>query len=105
MKRKLDKQFYIYRPLFSSNFASRYHTFINLCFKPYGGPGHDARLRTVIQGPDGDWAAVSKPPWGPKWAGLFTDAKEATGKPAIEESYEQLMKWFSRELGVGLSGA
>ncbi len=45
-KRQLDRIMYSNRPFFSQEFFEKYESFMDAAFKPFGGWGEDAKLRT-----------------------------------------------------------
>lgn len=103
IKRRLDKKVYVYASLFSPNFINGYNEFIHLCFLPYTGLGHDAKLLTLIEhSMGGDRKKVSPSPWQTEWNALFAREERCSPLEQIRTSYERFMSRFSEELGVGL---
>src|SRR5574344_960900 len=45
-KRKLDKEFNIYSPLFSGNIMQKYEQFMELCYSTMNGWGNDATIKS-----------------------------------------------------------
>jgi hypothetical protein len=101
-KRQLDRHAHVYAPLFSAEFFTAYQQFLDTCFATWTGEGHDAR---ILADPTKHKAAAEKvgKPWDPGWDTKFDVAKSKTSKDVIE-AYTALMRRFSSELGVGLSG-
>jgi hypothetical protein len=96
IKRELDRVFFANEQLFSSGFEERYQNFIRLCFQPYSGSGHDAKLRTsarVLNRERGYKVA-----WDREWDRLFSDRPEDANKQS--QAYKELMEFFATELGV-----
>ncbi|MBI3218417.1 MAG: hypothetical protein HYZ44_02800 [Bacteroidetes bacterium] len=97
-KRVVDKKIHIAAPLFSSSLFTEVMTFINLCFKPFQGWGHDAKLLTDIQ----RRKEVFGDKWEKNWNALFiTNNIEVTEPQKIKESYLKIMKVFSEDIGLG----
>lgn len=95
-KRELDQSFYIYKTIFSPKFALSYHSFIDRCFKTYTGNGKPAQLRI-----NGDEVHRK---WGDDWLDdwdnrIFSDTP-LTNREEIINSYNELMRQFSIEVGV-----
>jgi hypothetical protein len=96
-KRIFDKKFYIAAPLFSQSFFSEIMTFINLCFKPYQGWGHNAKLLTATKRRKDYYGDH----WDKKWDELFiNDENKVTDPETIKASYLRIMKVFSDEIGL-----
>ncbi len=68
-KRDLDKQVFVYSPLFPRHVFDAYQEFINLCFQPYSGWGHNARLRTDFS--QRQEAFADK--WEGQWESCFSE--------------------------------
>ena len=98
-KRQLDKKIYVYAALFSQDLIDSYNAFIHACFETYNGPGHDARIRTYVESPDGD-RRRTLPSWEAPWDNLFS--KNVSSKAEVKRKYQELMATFSSELGLGL---
>lgn len=104
-KRIIDKKLYIAAPLFSKNFFSEIMTFINLCFKPFQGWGHNAKLLTATERRKEVFAKQGEKEWDKKWDELFiTNANEVTDPQKIKESYFRIMKVFSDDIGLNENG-
>jgi hypothetical protein len=98
-KRQLDKKFYVYAALFSPELIRVYNDFIHCCFETYISPGHDARIRTRVESPDGD-RRKALPTWETTWDGLFSE--RVSSKDDVKSAYQRLMTAFSLQLGLGL---
>jgi hypothetical protein len=102
IKRKLDKTFYIYNALFSSEFSRLYFYFIHLCFETYTGPGKNAKLRTFIAGQVENRKNIPTIKWDDAWDEMFSESREVTRTEKIQEGYDALMACFAKELGIGI---
>jgi len=72
MKREADRQFFMYRPYWSSETESRYNEFMKSAFQTYNGAGLPAKVRGRR---DQKLAAyeVDKLVWQPEWDSYFTE--------------------------------
>jgi len=98
-KRDLDKEVNIYRHVFDENVYSTYQSFIHTLFDTYTGPGHDAKILSMIKGSDGDRTAHCTYQWNEKWSSLFLPDK-ANSKKEIQAKYLELMSALTNSLGV-----
>jgi hypothetical protein len=96
LKRTIDKKFYVAAPLFSTVFFSETMTFINLCFKPYQGWGHNAKLMTAFERRKEAFGNS----WDVSWEDLFTSDNQTTDPSKIKESYLKIMNVFSEDIGL-----
>jgi len=94
LKRKIDKEFNLAAPLFSSEFFSACMEFQKACYKTYRGWAQDPQLRTAFerrrQGRASDW----KPEWDQCFAGETTDPE------VVREAYNRVMRAFGGDIGV-----
>ena len=104
MKRDMDKIAYIYAPLFSPEFLTRYNEYMGVCFAMYRGAGLDAQLRTECEhyreayvGADDDDGS-----WDNEWDACFTGPEEASERDDVRRAYQEMVSLIARELGVGL---
>ena len=95
-KRDLDRQFYVSMALFSTEFERRYQTFINTCFKTYGGHGTQAKLRIGLE-----YRRDHQPTWRPEWSSFFVSPSDVEKKD-VRAAYKLLMDQFATELGLAL---
>ena len=98
LKRSLDRKFHLSAPLFSDAFGDHYHEYINACFSTYSGWGQDPKLRTPI----GRRREAAGSRWRDEWNSMFEPDTTSTAE-VVRDSYRNLMRCFSAELGVGLS--
>lgn len=98
-KRDLDRTFHIYRYLFDEDVYDAYHTFIHALFEMHTGPGRDARIRSLIQAPDGDRSVHGTYEWNAAWAERFSTAN-VTDKADVVLHYTRLMERLRVALGA-----
>jgi hypothetical protein len=97
-KRELDSYFHVNRFLFSPDFATQYHGFMDACFETYTGGGEDAKLKSDVEEQAFERGAEH---WDPSWTNYFvSDGRDLTNAGEIRSRYESLMASFSRDLGV-----
>lgn len=96
LKRELDKKIYIAAPLFSPSFLSSCNHFMELCYETYTGWGQDAKLKTPYE--RRKKAKGSK--WKSSWNNMFSD--NPSDPTEIKKAYQDVMKIFSTELGLGI---
>jgi len=94
LKRALDKKIFLAAPLFSPSFFAACTNFMNLCYQTYTGWGRDARLRTKFETRK-QFAAN----WDQDWDELFND--EPSDPNDIRKAYQEIMRCFSQEIGLG----
>ena len=99
-KRELDKEINIYRHLFEEDVYRNYQTFIHLLFETYNGPGHDAKLRATVDGPDGDRRTQCNYEWDEAWRSIFSDSPQIASKSDVRSGYNELMKALTKAVGV-----
>ena len=99
-KRELDQSMNVYRHLFDDDLYNTYQSFIHLLFEPFTGRGHDAKIRSVIQGADGDRKAHRTYEWDPVWETKFSAPDNVAAKAEVGAAYYQVMKALRRSLGV-----
>ncbi|MBO9560162.1 MAG: hypothetical protein J7515_16460 [Caulobacter sp.] len=96
-KRDLDRDFAIYRALFSGALAQAYFNLIEgQYFAAWQGSGQDARLRVLPARLMSEWGAA----WDPAWSGLFSAAQDARRPEQIAQAYVALMNQFAVEIGA-----
>jgi hypothetical protein len=98
-KRELDKTINIYRHLFDDEVYNNYQSYIHLLFETYTGAGHDAKILSQFNGPDGDRTTHCTYKWDPSWTEKFSPKNVAT-KEAVRKHYYQLMDSLRKSLGV-----
>lgn len=101
-KRDLDRTMNVYRQLFDESVYDAYQEFVRTLFEEYqGGPGHDARIRSVVQRDGGDNRRKhGKYPWEEKWYDAFSEPGKQAQVKNIEASYRSLMEKLADSLGV-----
>ena len=85
--------------VFDDDVYDAYHTFIHALFEMHTGPGRDARIRSLIQAPDGDRSVHGTYEWKPAWAERFSTAN-VTDKADVLEHYTRLMERLRVALGA-----
>jgi hypothetical protein len=96
-KRDMDKQIYIYGPLFSKNLVKSYHDFASACFATFQGKGLAARLRVDNERLKRQWGSS----WKDEWDAMFTSPAEASAGADIRARYTSLLDEFAREISGG----
>lgn len=104
-KRDLDRTLNIYRHVFDAEVYDCYQRYIHTLFDTYNGPGHDAQLRALIEGPDGDRRADGGYAWDEAWTERFTEPGQAADKALVRARYEALMEALTRSLGISTPAA
>jgi hypothetical protein len=101
-KRELDKTMRIYRGLFDDSVYDAYDDFINTLFEPYaGGPGRDARIRSVVQRELGDNRKKhGNYQWQEHWYDAFSPTDRQANPKFVESTYSALMDALTESLGV-----
>lgn len=100
IKRELDATFNIYRHLFEGDVYSTYQALFRTLFETYTGAGRDAKLLTLISGPDGDRSALVEQEWDARWVDLFSNPKKVTPIYEIRIAHNKLMTALTRSVGV-----
>ena len=98
-KRALDKKVHTCAPLFSSRFLDLYFDFARACFETYTGWGRDARLRTPVL----RHRQAAGEEWLPEWDALFSEDEFCAPPEDVRRAYQDLMRNFAGELGLGLT--
>lgn len=96
LKRALDRQFYVNRPLFPPEVFDHYETFIACCYKSFTGWGKDAKLRSSTLHRKGN------KDWDPKWNEMFAE-DEVEQYDEVRGKYTTLVTSLAKSLGVGVS--
>jgi len=100
LKRDLDQTINIYCHLFDRDVFDSYQNFIHTLFKTFQGSGANAKIRSVIKGPDGDRTTHSYYTWDNKWVQEF-DSNGAPDKAEIRNKYYACMSSLKRSIGLG----
>ncbi|AOI72385.1 hypothetical protein WI73_13125 [Burkholderia ubonensis] len=98
-KRELDRTFHIYRYLFGDDVYDAYHTYIHALFETHTGAGQDARIRSLIEAPNGDRTKHGTYAWNPAWYGRFATANVVDGAE-VRAHYIRLMEVLRVSLGA-----
>lgn len=69
IKRYLDKQVYIYAPLFSKDVLNKYNAFIDVCFEKFTGWGNDAKIKSLY-----NRRKECQDNWIDEWSDYFSDS-------------------------------
>lgn len=93
-KRSVDRAMFTYRPFFSKELFATYEQFMKEAFATYSAPGADARIRSVLETPNGDRRKHGVK-WDPSWEDRFT--KERNNE-AQQQAYTQFLKQLARDL-------
>ncbi|WIJ24239.1 hypothetical protein [Devosia sp. RR2S18] len=100
-KRTLDRQIHIYRYLLPKDFYDKYQSFMEMIFSTYNGAGEDARLKTAIQGGDGNRRESPDFKWIAEWDQCF-ETRQIASKSQLREAYHAVMD--SQQSGIELIG-
>ena len=95
-KRKCDKLIYINKSLFSDDFFNSYKTFMKNYFKMWNEVGQDAKIKIDKNKFIEHWD--EQPAYNKKWLDIISD--EPTETKTLKSSYYDLMKSFSKEVGL-----
>ncbi|MGU7771911.1 hypothetical protein ACV229_17295 [Burkholderia sp. MR1-5-21] len=98
-KRDLDRTFHIYRYLFDDDVYDAYHTYIHALFETHTGAGRDARIRSLVQAPDGDRMQHGTYAWNPDWNERFSGAGVVAAAD-VRRLYTRLMERLRVSLGA-----
>lgn len=98
-KRELDKTFHIYRHLFDDDVYGAYHAYIQALFETHTGAGQDARIRSHIQGRDGDRTRHGAYVWNAAWFERFS-SENVVDKREVRTLYFRLMDALRVSLGA-----
>lgn len=98
-KRELDRTFHIYRYLFDDDVYAAYHAYIHMLFETHTGAGQDARIRSLIEAPDGDRTRHGTYAWNPAWGERFASAN-VVDRADVLKHYTRLMEVLRVSLGA-----
>jgi hypothetical protein len=108
-KRFLDKQLYIYAPLFSKDVLNKYNALIDVCFEKFTGWGKDAKINSFYER-----RKECHDNWIENWNDCFSDSyiKERKGKDQlvakditnIRNLYLDLMEELKNNLEIYKTG-
>lgn len=98
-KRDLDQTINIYRHVFDDEVYKAYQTYIHLLFETFTGAGRDAKIRSLVHGPDGDRTNHCTYTWDPVWNDRFAEQNVAS-KEDVRDRYYALMDALRISLGV-----
>lgn len=96
LKRVIDRKINLATPLFSNEFLIECNKFIELCYIIRNGWGKDAKLRTAMEKRKEFFAGQ----WKEEWNDHFCPLEMLTDKARIKDSYSEIMKIFSKEIGL-----
>ena len=98
-KRRLDKAVNIYRFLLSEDFYRAYNAYIYTIFRTHTGSGNDARIRALIEGPNGSRRNDTNYAWEQDFEALF-QVEDAPSKKEVHAAYETMMNALRNCLGL-----
>jgi hypothetical protein len=99
-KRELDKTMNVYRHLFDDEVYEAYQEFIITLFEPYTGAGHDARIRSVMKGANGDRSKDGTYAWNHTWTERFSTPDRVAPQEDVRANYQHLMARLTHSFGV-----
>lgn len=108
-KRFLDKQVYIYAPLFTKEVLEKYSSFINLCFEKFTGWGNDAKIYSMYKRRQ-DCQENWKEEWKNCFSEKYTNSRQGNDnmiRQDIEEirtHYLELLEEIKKNLEIYKSG-
>ena len=91
LKRDLDKEMHVYKPLFNEDLWKKYHKFMHICFKTFSGWGNDAKICSSIKR-----RKEIKKSWSVKYKVLFSE--EFIEKTENEEKYEEQQNEIKKQV-------
>jgi hypothetical protein len=91
---------YVYGHLFDGNLLRSYREFMHTLFETFQGAGEDAKIRSLVRGPDGDRSSHTSPPWNAEWVTRFATAARAASLDEVRQRYDALIREFSASWGV-----
>ncbi|MCM2494204.1 hypothetical protein [Burkholderia glumae] len=99
IKRDLDRTLHVYRHLFDDEVYHTYHALMLALFDVHSGAGRDARIRSLVTGPNGDRTVHGNYAWHASWSERFAIAKVLPGDE-IQSRYYRLMDALRGSLGA-----
>ena len=99
-KRSLDQCLHIYRHLYGPEVFANYQAFVRALFETYQGAGEDAKIRSVITGPDGDRTSHCTYEWQQKWSSWFSAPEDVLSHSEVRNRYFSVMNSLRRSLGA-----
>jgi len=100
LKRELDQKMYVYGHLFEGELLRAYQNFMHTLFETYQGVGVDAKIRSVVRGPEGDRSTHLSEAWKPEWDTRFADPSREASLAEVRSKYNTLIREFSQSWGV-----
>ncbi|WP_396911255.1 hypothetical protein [Mycolicibacterium sp.] len=98
LKRNLDRLFYPVAPLFSTDTATAYDEFMQLCFATHGGWGRDARIQTAYV----RRRQAAGEAWRSEWESMFTYPEdqqvEDDNMLAVHDGHDALVAKFVEDV-------
>jgi hypothetical protein len=99
IKRDLDRTLHVYRHLFDDEVYRAYHALMLALFDTHSGAGRDARIRSLVIGPNGDRTVHGSYAWHASWIERFAIANVLPGDE-IQSHYYRLMDVLRGSLGA-----
>src|SRR5581483_9795527 len=100
--RRLDRNFYCARPLFSKKVAKAYEQFQSLCFSTFNDWGQDALILSGAYRRRTAWQP--REAWGSGWDEMFdkrdTDAIPGTELAEIRDAHDRVVAAIVRDLAL-----
>lgn len=100
LKRDLDQKMYVYGHLFDGDLLRCYREFMHTLFETFQGAGEDAKIRSVVRGPDGDRSSHAAHPWDSEWEVRFAAPGRAASPADVQQRYDALIREFAGSWGV-----
>jgi hypothetical protein len=97
-KRELDRIINIYKYLIGDDFYHSYESFISFTFETWIAPGSDPKVRSVIEGANGNRRKDCNYTWEQKWESYFTN--EISSFEELENKYERAMNQLKKSIGL-----
>lgn len=100
LKRELDERMYVYEHLFDKDVYYAFREFMGTLFDTFQGAGVDAKIKSLVKGPDGDRTNHTTYTWQTDWESKFAEPSEAASLHEVEVRHAALVSALSRSFGV-----
>jgi len=94
LKKELDKDINIYTPIFSNDLSKKYTDFIHLCFVSFSGWEHKEKIKSSYE-----IRQEHNVEWKDDWIQFF-DTNNVIEAIKMKESYNELMEYVKKDLGL-----
>lgn len=94
LKRELDKEMNINKPLFSEDLSKKYNAFMQLCFVSHSGWEHEEKIKSLYE-----LRQERDPNWLDDYIPYF-DTNNVVEGIKVKERFDDLMACFRKEISV-----